>query len=136
MKREETPILQKVRRRFADNRFALHTGIEILEAEEGRSLCRLQLQPHHMNANHTPMGGAIFTLADLAFAVAANAGSEKTVVSQQMSVTFLSPARGAVLLAEGRRIRHGRRTCLYEVTVRDELGTLVAHLTGNGFPVD
>jgi len=129
-------MLNKIKERFAGDRFALHTGIEILEAEAGRALCRLQLQPHHLNANNTPMGGAIFTLADLAFAVAANAGSAKDVVSQQMSISYLAPAKGTVLFAEAKRIRHGRRTCLYEVTVKDDLGTLVAHVTGNGFSVD
>jgi len=128
--------IEEVISHFADDRFAALAGIDVVEAWDGHAVCRMELHPHHMNANNTPMGGAIFTLADLAFAVAANAGSAKDVVSQQMSISYLAPAKGTVLFAEAKRIRHGRRTCLYEVTVKDDLGTLVAHVTGNGFSVD
>ena len=88
-----------------------------------------------MNANNAPMGGAIFTLADFAFAVAANGGSERVTVSQHVSITFLSPAKGSELLAEASCRKAGRTTCLYQVEVRDELGTYVAHAEVNGFTV-
>lgn len=128
--------IEEVRAHFADDRFAALAGIKIIEVETGRAVCQMELRPHHMNANNTPMGGAIFTLADLAFAVAANVGnSDSRTVSQHMSITFLSPAKGKTLIAEAKRIKAGRRTCLYEVSVTDELGTLVAHATGNGFTV-
>ena len=129
--------LEEVKAYFSRDRFAALAGIEITAVESGRAVCRMALRDDHMNSNNTPMGGAIFTLADLAFAVAANAtnvgeGNSNTV-SQHMSITFLSPAKGKTLLAEAKRIRHGRRTCLYEVTVTDDAGTMVAHVTGNGF---
>lgn len=129
-------VMQQIRKRFGNDRFAALAGIEILEAEPGRALCRLVLRDEHMNSNDTPMGGAIFTLADLCFAVAANAGNEHVTVSQHMSITFLSPTKGTVLMAEAKRIKDGRRTCLYEVFVTDELGTQVAHATGNGFSIN
>lgn len=88
-----------------------------------------------MNANGSPMGGAVFTLVDFAFAVAANGYGGQTVVSQQASITFLAPARGSLLLAEAKRLKAGRTASLYQVTVRDEIGTYVAHATINGFAV-
>ena len=88
-----------------------------------------------MNENHVPMGGAIFTLADIACAVAANGYSEKKTVSQHASITFLSPAKGARLIAEASCLRAGRTTALYEVDVKDELGTYVAHATINGYVI-
>lgn len=130
------PDLEEIRARFREDRFAVDVlGAFIQEAEEGRAVCAVRLQPRHMNANHVPMGGAVFTLADFAFAVAANAFSGKVTVSQHVSMTFLSPAKGERLLAEARRLKAGRTTCLYEVEVRDELGTYVAHATVNGFTV-
>ena len=130
------PDLEEIRTRFREDRFAVDVlGAEIQEAEEGRAVCAVRLQPRHMNANRVPMGGAVFTLADFAFAVAANAFSEKVTVSQHVSVTFLAPAKGERLLAEARRLKAGRTTCLYAVEVRDELGTYVAHATVNGFTV-
>ena len=128
------PTLEDLKARFQSDCFAAKVlGAEIRGAEPGRALCAVRLRPEHMNANHTPMGGAIFTLADFAFAVAANGFAERVTVSQAVSITFLSPARGGELLAQARCLKAGRTTCLYEVEVRDELGTYVAHGTVNGF---
>lgn len=128
------PSLEELRERFREDRYAAQlTGVNILEAEPGRSLAGLRLRPDHLNANHKVMGGAVFTLADFAFAVAANSFSERTTVSQHVSITFLAPARGQELLAEARCVKTGRTTCLYEVEVWDEAGTLVAMAMVNGF---
>lgn len=89
-----------------------------------------------MNENKVPMGGAIFTLADIACAVAANGYSEKKTVSQQASITFLAPAKGKRLIAEASCLRAGRTTALYMAEVRDELGTYVAHATMNAYVLD
>lgn len=130
------PTVEELTARFQADRFATEVaGIEIREAEPGRALCAMTLRPCHMNANNVPMGGAIFTLADFAYAVASNGFSGKISVTQQMSITFLSPAKGKELLAEARSLKDGRTTCLYEVDVRDELGTYVAHAVVNGFAV-
>lgn len=130
------PTIEELQSRFQSDRFAVEvTGADIREAEPGRAVCVLALRPDHMNANHTPMGGAIFTLADFAFAVAANGFAERVTVSQHVSVTFLSPAKGQELRAEARCLKAGRTTCLYQVEVLDELGTYVAHAEVNGFTI-
>ena len=131
------PNLEELRERFSRDLFATAlTGIEIREAEPGRAICDLPLRPEHMNANHVPMGGAIFTLADFTYAVAANAAGEAwDAITQHVSITFLSPAKGTKLTAEARSIKDGRATCLYEVTVCDDLGTQVAFATVNGFHI-
>ena len=129
------PTIQELTERFRADRFAALAGVEIREAEPGRALCAMALQDCHMNANNTPMGGTIFTLADFAYAVASNGFTEQIIVSQQVSITFLAPARGKVLLAEAACLKSGRTTCLYAVDVWDELGTYVAHASVNGFAV-
>ena len=93
----------------------------------------MTLQPHHCNAAGTPQGGALFTLADFAFAVAVNAFAETVTVSLQHDITFLSPAKGKEVLAEASCVRSGRSTCFYNVTLTDELGTEIANMTVNGF---
>ena len=129
------PTMEELTKRFQGDRFAAQAGVEIREAEPGRALCAMPLRPCHMNANNAPMGGAIFTLADFAYAVASNGFTDKIIVSQQVAITFLAPAKGKELLAEAKCLKAGRTTCLYEVDVRDELGTYVAHATVNGFTV-
>lgn len=82
------------------------------------------------------MGGAIFTLADFAGAVAANSWRETAdVVTFSSNISFLSPAKGTKLIGEAVCLKDGRTTCLYEVKIADELGTQVAHATVNGFAV-
>ena len=126
--------LEEIRSRFRNDHFATDAaGIVIDEAEPGRAVCSLILEEKHMNENHVPMGGAIFTLADIACAVAANGYSEKKTVSQQASITFLSPAKGERLIAEASCLRNGRTTAFYAVDVKDELGNYVAHATMNGY---
>ena len=128
------PTLDELNQRFRHDCFATAVvGASILEAEPGRAVCLLPLRPAHMNANNTPMGGAIFTLADFAFAVAANGFSERVTVSQHASITFLAPSKGTQLRAEAACLRAGRTLCLYEVRITDDLGTQVAHVTVNGF---
>lgn len=128
------PTLDELNERFHHDCFATAVvGARILEAEPSHAVCVLPLGPQHMNANGTPMGGAIFTLADFAFAVAANGFAERVTVSQHASVTFLSPAKGKELRAEATCLKAGRTLCLYEVRITDELGAQVAHVTVNGF---
>ncbi|MCI9064690.1 MAG: PaaI family thioesterase [Lachnospiraceae bacterium] len=128
------PSLEEIRSRFQNDHFAMDaTGIVIDSAEPGKAVCSLTLEERHMNENHVPMGGAVFTLADFTCAIAANGYSERKTVSQHASITFLSPARGKRLIAEAVSLRDGRTTALYTVDVRDELGTYVAHGTINGY---
>lgn len=128
------PSLEEIRSRFNNDRFATQTtGITIDSAEPGKAVCSLALEDRHMNGNNVPMGGAVFTLADIACAVAANGHSEKNIVTQQASISFLAPARGRRLTAEAVCLRAGRTTALYAADIRDELGTYVAHATVNGY---
>lgn len=128
--------LEEIRERFQNDRFATDAaGIVIDSAEPGKAVCSLHLELRHMNANKVPMGGAIFTLADFACAVAANGYCEKATVSQNASITFLAHAKGKRLIAEASCLRSGRTTALYAVDVRDELGTYVAHAAINSYIV-
>lgn len=127
------PTLEEIRTRFQADRFASElTGAVIREAEPGRAVCTLALRPEHMNANHTPMGGAVFTLADFAFAVAANCERLATV-SLSSQIAYLSRPKGERLIAVANRVKEGRSTCYYTVDVTDELGTPVAQVTTTGF---
>lgn len=129
--------LEKIRNRFKNDHFATDaTGIVIDSAEPGKAVCSMTLEERHMNENNVPMGGAVFTLADFVCAIAANGYSEKNTVSQNVSITFLSPAKGKRLIAEASCLRKGRTTALYTADVRDELGTYVAHAVLNAYVIN
>ena len=126
--------LERARAVFGKDSFAAETGCVIETAEVGHARCSLTVEPRHRNAMGAPMGGAIFTLADFAYAVASNFDRD-VYVSTSANVHFLAAARGTKLTAEASEIRCGQRTCLYRVTVTDELGTQVACMTIAGMLV-
>lgn len=130
------PTLDEIREAFARDNFTVRTlGCEIREAEPGRSLCAMPLKPMHLNLAGLPHGGAVFSLGDLAFSVAANAFAERVTLSLQHDITYFKPARGQVLLAEARCLKPGRSVSYYEVAITDELGTNVARMSVNGYTV-
>lgn len=125
--------LEQIRSTFRQDRFATEAaGIEIEAVGENWARCSFVIEPKHRNAAGAVMGGAIFTLADFAFAVASNAGTMSTV-SLASQITFLSAARGVRLIAEARCVKAGRTTCFYAIEIRDDLDNLVASVTTNGF---
>jgi acyl-CoA thioesterase len=126
--------LERARAVFGKDNFAAETGCVIEAVEPGYARCSLALETRHRNALGAPMGGAIFTLADFSFAVASNFDRD-VYVSTSADVHFLSSAKGSILRAEAREIRCGRRTCLFGVTITDELETQVAYVTVSGMLV-
>lgn len=124
--------LEKIRETFQADRFAAEMGAEILEAEPGRARCALTLAPGHRNAAGGVMGGVIFTLADFAFAVAANCQRMETV-SLTSQITYLNRAKGERLFASAVCVKMGKNTCYYTIDVTDDLGNQVAQVTTTGF---
>ena len=85
--------IDEARAYFSCDRFATENGMTLDAIGEGTSTCSMTLTQRHMNANGGVMGGAIFTLADFAFAVASN-NVHRPTVAQQVSVNFLGQPRG------------------------------------------
>lgn len=129
-------LLIRARETFGHDRFATEvTGIEIVDVAENYARCELAIDSRHRNAMGAVMGGAIFTLADFCFAVAANA-EKLSVVSVSSNIVYLNAVRGERLIAEAHCLKSGRRNCFFRVTVTDELGTLVAEVTETGSRVE
>lgn len=124
--------IEEVRKVFEKDRFATENGMIIDEIGERYAKCSVKLGDRHQNAVGSVMGGVPFTLADFAFAVATN-WEKPGIVSLSSNITFLSKAKGDVLIAEAHCIKDGRSTNYYKVDVTDNLGTLVAVVTITGF---
>ena len=122
----------RAREVFKDDIYAMETtGIIIEKADKNYAKCSLKIEKKHLNANHCVMGGAIFTLADFAFAVASNYEGTATV-SLSSNIQYLNVAKGTTLIAEVSCLKAGKRTCVMETMITDELGTQVAKVTGTG----
>ena len=92
----------------------------------------MKLTEDHKNAYGGIMGGAIYTLADLAFAVASNFEQPVPAVSLTSQASFLAMTKGDVLYAESKLLKNGRRNCFYEVRVYDDLGKDIAMISFTG----
>ena len=124
--------IEKAREFFYKDLYATKTsGIQIDEVGEHYSKCSMKITDNHKNAYGGVMGGAIFTLADFAFAVASNFNAPQTV-SVTSQINFIGMAKGQCLIAEAKVIKDGRTTCLYDIFITDELGTKIAYVTVNG----
>ena len=117
---------------FEKDRFALENGVVLEEMLPKGAVCSLALTDHHRNAEGGVMGGAIFTLIDLAFAAAAN-NAHRPTVAQQVSMNFLNAPRGRRLTAKALCRKDGRTSCVYQVDVADDLGRDIAQAVITGF---
>ena len=97
--------------------FAVKLGIEILEAAEGRAKVTMPLGEGTANALGNVHGGAIFSLADMAFACAAN--SEGIVsVAIQANIHYMAPCVSeGRLYAAGEKVSETRRLGYYHMRV-------------------
>ena len=124
--------IEEARAYFQGDVYAMESGISIDALERDGSTCSFAVTERHRNAEGGVMGGAIFTLIDLAFAAAAN-NVHRPTVAQQVSVNFLSGSRGARLIAVARCRKDGRTSCVYNVDVKDDLGRDIAQAVVTGF---
>ncbi len=116
---------------WAQDRASQALGMEIVSVGPGEATLAMTVRPDMTNGHGTCHGGLLFTLADSAFAFACNAYDQRHV-AQHCSVTFLRPGRaGERLTAQAvERAREGR-SGIYDVTVRDEAGAVLAEFRGH-----
>ena len=117
---------------FAGDRFATESGMTLEELDESHAVTSVEIGVRHRNALGGVMGGAIFTLADLAFAALTN-DRERSVVAQQVSVNYLAAPKGGRLVATARYKKDGRSSCVVNVDIIDNSGREIAQFVGTGF---
>lgn len=121
---------------FKDDRFAVQAGVELTEVLPGRARACLRVGRQHLNAGGRTQGGAIFTLADLALAAAANSRGRLSF-SLSASLTFLrGSGEGDTLWAEASERYTGRTTGYYQVDITNQRGELVAAFQTSVFRMD
>jgi acyl-CoA thioesterase len=114
---------------FERDRFARENGIRIVEVRTGFGRTEMTVEPRHLNSVGILQGGALFTLADLAFALACNSHGV-VAVGCQVDVTWFKSVGSGRLTARAEEISRTRKlsTCLVRVTGED--GELVALFKG------
>ena len=115
-----------MRRDRASNALAMRVEVD----EPGRAVVSMTVREDMLNGFDITHGGLVFALADTAFAIVCNE-DEKVTVAAGADITFLKSTRaGQVLTATGSRRARNGRTGLYDITVTDETGDVVAEFRG------
>jgi acyl-CoA thioesterase len=110
----------------AGDPFARSLGVELIEVAPGYGKVAMTVRDDMLNSHDTAHGGAVFSLADQAFAVASNSHGP-LAVALEVSINYVAPAYpGDRLVAEAREESLGRRVGVYRLQVTREDGTLVA----------
>ncbi len=117
------------------DRFCKHNGMRLTVVRPGYAEAEMDVNPEKLNGFGMVQGGAIFTLADLAFSGASNSAGIPTV-SLAANFTFLRPGDGSRIKAVAQELHRGRSTGLYELKVYNDRDKLIAFGTGNGFAVN
>ncbi|MGE5403285.1 MAG: PaaI family thioesterase [Candidatus Doudnabacteria bacterium] len=121
--------MEDIKRFFKNDRFAAYNGIEILEFSKGHARAKMEITDNHKNGLGIVHGGAVFTLADLAFAVASN--SHGTVaVSINANISNMTAASSGTLYADAREISINPKLGTYTVDVTNEKGEIIAIFQG------
>lgn len=129
--------LEEVRKQMYGDLFATEaTGATIEEIDaDGCVHVRLAVEPRHYNSGGRVMGGAIFTLADFAFASTVYA-NEMFSTAISCNIEYLSAGRGDVLTAKGYLDKSGRSVIFGGADVYDETGRMIARLSVQSFRLE
>ena len=124
--------MDHVKRYFERDAFAKHLGMELVEVTPGGATARMEIRDCHNNMHGVVHGGAIFSVADLAFAAACN--SHGTVaVALNVHISFLKPGLKGTLTATAREVSLGAKISVYDIPVTNDDGELIATFQGMAY---
>ena len=104
-------------------------GIEILEIDEGRVRMRLPLRPELLAPNGYLHAGTVVGLADSACGygcIASLPEGATGFTTIELKTNFLATVLEGTLFAESRRVHGGRTTQVWDATVREQDGKMLA----------
>jgi acyl-CoA thioesterase len=125
--------MDKIRKFFENDRFATYAGIKVVDISPGRAMTKMKVEDRHLNGIGTVHGGALFTLADFTFALAANSYGRVTVAINA-NISYLKAVKTGTLIAEARELSKSSRISNYTVKIKEAEGEeLVAVFQGMAY---
>ena len=115
-----------------NDRFASFIGLELVKMEPGYAMAKIDISEHHLNGVNMIQGGVIFTLADFAFAAAANASGQLTV-GLNANIAYFKASKGKTLIAEAKEISASQKIAHYNVDIFNENKDHIAQVSITGF---
>jgi acyl-CoA thioesterase len=115
-----------------NDRFAALVGLELVKVEPGYAVVNLEVSDKHLNGVNIIQGGVIFTLADFAFAAAANACGQITV-GINANISYFQVSKGKTLIAEAKEVAVSQKISNYNVDVFNENKDYIARMSITGY---
>ena len=114
-----TPTLDEVRVFFRRAAFIADLGVEVDAIGEGTCATSLAITPRLLQHSGQVHAGVLTTLADHTAGAAAQtlAPDDSFVVTAELKVSLLRPARGERLVCRGRVLKPGRQLSFVEAEV-------------------
>jgi len=110
-------------------------GMKLIEIRPGYARMSMPVRSDMLNGHQTCHGGFIFALADSAFAFACNSHNHNTV-GAGCTIDYLAPGRlDDLLMAEAIERTLSGKTGIYDVTVSDQEGRIIASFRGKSHRV-
>ena len=125
-----TEVDDEVADRIRGDAYCDTLGIDLAALEPGYAVTELTVTDDLLNFHGTPHGGAIYSLADAAFAAASNSHGE-TAVALETNISYLEAVdTGETLSATAEETHLAGKTAEYEIEVTDESDDRIATFRG------
>ena len=122
----------KIKEFFKNDRYAVLSGIELLDVKPGRAKASMEIKEMHLNAGNVIQGGAIYTLADFAFAAAVNAYGN-LAMSIEANIRYFKGESSGVLFAEAKLVNLHKKLATFSVEVTNSADELIALFTATAY---
>ncbi len=120
----------------ATDRFARSLGIRLVESGPGSCRAEMTIREEMLNSLGMAHGGATYSLADFAFAVACNTRRQAAVALNTTMVYTAAGRLGDRLVAIAGEESLGKRTATYRIRIERDGGDLLALFTGTAYRRD
>jgi acyl-CoA thioesterase len=132
----ETKLCFKVAQKMmADTKFEHELGIELVNVDDGYAKMKMEVKEMMLNGHGTCQGGAIFSFADAAFAIACNSRNIATVAGA-CDISYVKPAfLGDILTASATEKYIKGKNGIYDILVINQNYESVAFFTGKSIAI-
>ncbi len=122
--------IERITEHLEDDPYARMLGITLDSVDDGSVTVTMPVTADHLNFLGGTHGGVLFSVADCAFSLAANAYAEPAVaIDTHLAITTATTA-GDILTARAVEVRRGKTLATYRVEVTRADGRVCGHFTG------
>jgi len=118
-------LVERIEHLLRSESYSSPLDIRLVSSGEGCALLEMEITEARTNVKGTCHGGALFTLADMAFGVAAL--REGPIVTVTSDLHFVRPGRrGDVVRASARQVSRTKRNGLFQISIAGSDGGIIA----------